>query len=221
MPTDFLPPRDADLALWTGNFAALIGAAPATYGLTTGQASTYVTTNAIWQAALATATDPTTRTQPSVAAKDAARANVSILSRQYGQIVQSTPTVTDEQIAALGLTVRSSSRTPSTPPTTFPLVAVISTMGGTLQLRLNDQNTPDRRARPFNVIGAQVWSYVGTVPPTTQSQYNLLGIATRQPSVFGLNSGDIGKTIWILARWMTRRAQVGPWSSSVSQIIAA
>src|SRR5882762_7926359 len=99
MAIDYLPTRDPALGLWTANFSTLITATPTASGLTALQASSYATLDAIWQSALAAATDPGTRTKATVAAKDAGKANVKAASRSLAIVVQSFPGITSDQIA--------------------------------------------------------------------------------------------------------------------------
>jgi hypothetical protein len=219
MANDYLPARDANLANWTANFHALTTASPTTYGLTSAQATGYATNDSIWQAALATATDPSTRTKPSVAAKDAAKANIILLSRQLANVVQSFPTITDTLLSNLGLTVRSTSRPPTPPPATYPLIAAISAQGGQLALRINDQNTPDLRARPFGATACEIWIYTGTTPPTSLAMYSFLGLATRMPAILAYDTSLATKPAYIIGRWTTRRGQVGPWSSVATIVL--
>ena len=38
MPRDYIPPRDADLLIWSSNFKTLIASGAVSYGLTAAQA---------------------------------------------------------------------------------------------------------------------------------------------------------------------------------------
>lgn len=220
MPVDYLPTREANLALWTANFATLTTATPTAYGLTPTQALQYATLNTVWQNALAAASDPSTRTAPVVAAKDVAKVNVKQYSRALAAVVQASPDVTPEQISDLGLTVRDTGRTPQPPPQTYPLVNILSTAAHGVIVALNDQNTPNARRRPDGVIGAQVFVSFGATPPTGVDQMTVLGIQTRYPQNWDVGVGNVGKTAWIIARWMNRKGQTGPISTAASTIVA-
>lgn len=220
MPTDFLPARDADLALWTANFNTLITATPTAFGLTSGQATTYATANTAWQTALATATNPPTRTKPTVATKNTAKANVVVLSRQYAALVQAYPAITDSQLETLGLTVRSTGRTPVPPPTTFPLVSVLSTMGQSLTLAVADEMTPNARKRPFGTIGCEVWIKIGATPPTALTDCTFFGLATRYPARFSVDAGAVGQKAYIWGRWVNRKSEPGPLSALATAVVS-
>ena len=57
----------------------------------------------------------------------------------------------------MGITVRDTSSTPAPAPTSRPLALVDGGARLTHQLRLVDESTPTRRARPAGVLGAEVW----------------------------------------------------------------
>jgi hypothetical protein len=59
--------------------------------------------------------------------------------------------------AELRITVRDTSPTPAFAPSSRPLALVESGQRLTHQLRLVDESTPTRRARPAGVLGAEVW----------------------------------------------------------------
>lgn len=220
MPTDFLPARDADLSLWTDNFNTLITATPTAFGLIAGQATTYATANTAWQAALTAATNPATRTKPTVAAKNTAKANIVVLSRQYAQIVQGYPAITDMQLETLGLTVRSTGRTPVPPPTTFPLVSFVSSMAQTLTLAIADELTPNARKRPFGTIGCEIYVKVGATPPVALADCQFLGLATRYPARFEVGGTAVGQRAYVWGRWVNRKSQPGPLSALSSAVVS-
>lgn len=220
MPRDYLPTREADLALWTANFATLTTATPTAYGLTAGNALDYATANSIWQAALQTANDPSTRTAPSIAAKDVAKVNVKAISRLQGNIVQAWPSITPEQLADLGLTVRDTGRTPTAPPNTFPLLNVLGTMSHMVTLAISDQNTPNARRRPANVIGAEVYAQIGGTSPTGLSGMQYMGLQTRFPQQWDAGLTAIGARMYMIARWINRKGEAGPISAVTSTVIA-
>lgn len=219
MPRDYLPSRDGDLALWTANFAALSSASPGTYGLDAGQAATYAALNTDWQVKLAVSNDPSTRTGPTIAAKDAARIQVKQYTRQLAAQVQAFPTITPQLLSDLGLTIRSTGRTPQPPPVTFPLVNFLATAQGLITLSIRDENTPNARRIPSGVLGAQVFVKIGGAAPTGLEECAFIGLASRYPGQFQLPNNARGSQIWIIARWQNRKGDVGPISSVAGDIL--
>jgi hypothetical protein len=220
MPTDYLPTREADLALWTANFANLATASPTLYGFTSAQATQYATLDTVWQNALAAASDPSTRTSSAVAAKDVAKVNVKAYSRQLAAVAQAYPSITPDLLSDLGLTVRDTGRTPTPPPNTYPLVDILSTASHACIIALNDQNTPNARRRPDGVIGAQLYVAFGASPPTGIDQMTYLGLQTRYPQSWDVGVANVGKMAWFIARWTNRKGQTGPISTAASTIVA-
>jgi len=109
MATNFVPTREADLLAWSRNFDNLITATPTAYGLTAAQATAYTTLHTNFANALQLATEPSTRTP--VAVRDKNIAKDALIDgpggiRELARIVQATPTVTDGQREALGISPR-------------------------------------------------------------------------------------------------------------------
>jgi hypothetical protein len=179
MATNFIPSRGADLVNWSANFNTLIGATPTAYGLTTAQATAYGTAHTAYANAYSTATDPSTRTKSTIITKDVTRASLVALARQLARIIQANPAVTPAQKADLGLTVREVEPSPRPAPATPPDIDVISMMGSTVKIRLHDATTASRRGKPEDVIGAAVFSFVGTAPPTDTGAWKFEGNTTK------------------------------------------
>jgi len=106
MSVAYIPPKDADLALWADNFADLITAAPATYGLVAGDALTIQTANDIFQADYLLAVNPGTRTSVTIAQKNSTKLAFVILARTYASQIRINPGVSNADKILLGLTDR-------------------------------------------------------------------------------------------------------------------
>jgi hypothetical protein len=221
MPTTYIPAKDADFNNWFSNFKTLIAASPTTYGLVAGDATAITAQWTAWSAAYTAATDPSTRTTPTVAAKTAARAAAEAVIRPYAVSISQNAGVTDEDKAAVGVTIRKTVPTPVPPPTTTPALVLVA--GGHLfhQLRYYDTSTPTTKAKPAGAIGIEIWRSVGTVAATDPSQATYIGTWTKSPNVSSFAPGDVGKVATYWARWSTRggaggQSQTGPWSPSLT-----
>src|SRR5689334_19287768 len=104
--TDFLPGREAQLVDWVSSFKALIVAQPQDYGLTVPLAAAYETLANSFIEAYRLANAPTTRSPSAIVRKRNTKLAIIANTRMLARIVHATPTVTDEQKRALGLTVR-------------------------------------------------------------------------------------------------------------------
>jgi hypothetical protein len=218
---DYVPARDVDLTGWATNYSALITAAPTSYGLVSGDATALAALVTAWNTAIAAATNPATRTEVTVAAKVTARANLVFKIRALANIVQATPTVTDAQKTNLGLTVRDSLSTPVPPPVTSPVISVSSTQSLQHTCRFADTATPLSRAKPVGVGAAEIYVKIGPGAPASIADCVYRGTATKVPFTITYDSGDAGKTAYIMARWINRKGEPGPQSAVASGTIAA
>lgn len=221
---DYIPTRDEDLSTFAQNFSALITATPAVFSLLPADATALAALVTEFTEALETALNPSTRTPVAVAAKDTARVVLVADIRSLAKRIQSAPNVTPAQKTSLGLTVQDHVRTPVPPPATKPVVNVVTNGGRRQTIRLVDETTPLKRARPVGVAGAEVYSYVQTsaeAPPADLEAWRFEGLATRSEFEIGYNSADVGKTAHIRALWYNAKGQSGPESDEVIVPIAA
>jgi hypothetical protein len=221
MPTDFIPPKDADLTTWSANFNTLITATPTAFGLVAGDATAYATLNTAWASAIAAAINPATRTPVTVAAKDTARAALVAKARELAVKVQATPAVTNAQKTSLGLTPRGSTPTPIPAPVTKPVPLVVQYLPLQHVLQIRDVTTPSSRAKPFGAISAQVWGKIGTTPPASINDCVFLGTYTKPFLTLTFAGADAGKTVYYISRWQTRKGLTGPTSDVASATITA
>jgi hypothetical protein len=217
--TPYIPNPDAQFQPWLDNFASVIGTSPTTYFLTAGDAAAIQTQADDFDAAYALATGGGTRGPATVAAKDAARTNALAVVRPYAVAIAGNPAISNDDKVAVGVTVRATTRTPTPPPTTAPILGLLNIIPNALNLKYADTATPSSKLKPAGAIGLQLFANFGTVPATDPSQCALALTATKTP--FQLDTtGQAGKVVTMFARWVTRGGpsglqQVGPWSSQL------
>lgn len=221
MAADYIPAKDADFDAWLTNFSALITATPTAYGLTAPDAVIIAAQKTAFAAALATATDPSTRTAPAVAAKDAARALAVATVRPYAINVKLNASVTNSQRSDLGLTINSFPPTPIPAPVTAPALVLVQATPLSHQLRFYDVTTPTSKAKPYGVIGLEVRRAIGTSPAVDPDSAAYLTTWGKSPNLSTFSSGDVGKVATYFGRWVTRsgpggRQQTGPWSTALA-----
>lgn len=225
MQNPYIPPKDADLATWLLNFATLIAAAPATYGLTSTDAAAITGVQTAYQSAYNLAIDPPTRTKPTVADKDAAKAAALAVVRPYAIQIRNNAGVTNEDKEDLGLNIPDYTPTPIPAPTSSPVLAFIAATPLQHTLRYTDSVSPTTRGKkPAGVLGVQVWRAVGVAAAVDPATCSLNQVATKNPMASNFDSGDRGKIATYFARYVTRSgplgvAQVGPWSDPVSAYV--
>lgn len=216
MTTPYIPSTDSAFADWSLNFHTLTTATPTAYGLTAPQAAAYATLDDDYQAAYIAATDPSTRTPVTVAAKDTAKFAAVALARELAQIVKADPDTTDEQLTELGITVNKFPATPVPTPTTFPLLDFLAATPGQHKLQYRDSDTPTTKAKPPGAMQMEVWVTIDTAVAPTPSASGYVKGVTKSPFTVDYEEADRGKIATIFGRWVTQTGKVGPWSDGVS-----
>jgi hypothetical protein len=218
---DFLPTADSDLLAFAQNFSTKITATPTAYGLIAGDATALAALVTTFSSALATALTPATRTAVTVASKDTARSVLVTELRSLAKRVQATPTVTAAQRTELGLPVHDAVPTPVPAPATTPLVNLMLVGSRTHTIRIVDETTPTKRARPAGAVGAEIFSFVGATPPADLEGWRYEGQATNSEFIVDYDAADVGKSATIVARWFNRKGQTGPVSNPITGTVAA
>jgi hypothetical protein len=157
-------------------------------------------------------------------AKDAARAALEKEVRPVTNFVQGYPKTTNADRAEMGITVRDTSPSPAPAPTSRPLAIVDVGARLTHQLRLVDESTPTRRARPKGVQRAEVFVALtapGQPAPANPGDYRYIGSVTRGETTLSFESDKGGMQAHYLSRWVSTSGATGPWSDTASATVAA
>ena len=216
----YIPAQDGLFSTWLANFEALLSAAPATYGLDATDATNVNGVNSIFQAAYTLAIDPYTRTSPTVADKDAARASAEATVRPLAVRVSANAGVTNEDKLAIGVTVRSTVPTPIPPPTEAPTIGIESAIP-LQQLLTSKVAGTVGKAKPFGSVSLEVYRSVGVVAATDPTQALFIGLYTKSPFRQNFIAEDQGKIVTYFCRYNTRsgpegESQTGPWSAPLN-----
>jgi len=219
----YIPSTDNGSNVWLTNFAVLLTATPATYGLLAGDAVLVTNAQVAYSDALTLSQDPNTRTPVTVAAKDAARASAEFVARPYAVNISLNPSVSNGDKVAIGVTVRSNIPTPIPAPVTAPTIALISAMPLVQQLQVRPTGASNK-AKPQGAVAIEIARSVGTVAATDPSQLRIVGQYGRTPLLQDFASEDQGKIVTYAARYKTRSgpggvAQNGPWSNLVTFVV--
>jgi hypothetical protein len=220
----FLPRKDQTLASFSANLSALVTVNFAAYGLLVGDATTLANLQSVFVAKLAIALTPNTRTPTSIMAKETAKAQLRADIQAIVKRLQANLSITAEQKTALGITVPDHVRTPAAPPTTRPVLALSAIESRGLRLRLTDEATPTRRAKPPGTEGAEIYSFAagpGVTPPGDLTGWSYQGLARKSDYQVSFDIADVGKTAWVRALWTSTRGGDGPVSEPITATIAA
>ncbi len=229
MPSTYIPSREGDLNNWLENFQARIVAAPASYGLSAGDATAIKNAYDAWHSAFLEAVGPTTRTRGKVLAKNEQKEQVLGIVRGYAATIRADAAVSDTLKLGLGLHVRTvgvdtrigggGSSIPA--PATAPAIALIGMSQGTHNLRATDRETSSRRAKPAGTVGLLLFRIVADGAVNDPEEARFLSFITRATYQSRFGPEDKGKTATYFARWTNAKGEVGPWSQATSMSIAA
>jgi hypothetical protein len=218
----YIPVRDVDLNNWLANFSTLISASPSTYGLLASDGVTIASEVAAWVLAYTPCTSPATKTATAVGIKNTAKVTVVSQIRVYAQVIAKNPGVTSGNKIALGLNPGTSFPSPITPPASNPVLVVQSAGHLSIILRYRDSAaSPSVKAKPYGVIGAQIFGGPSATPITVPVPSPLLTIATKSPVTITFPGGSGGMQGYFWARWAITTGGVSPWSPIINFTIPA
>jgi hypothetical protein len=208
----------SDHLLYTGaqNFAAKVAKNPQQYGLSSEQLSEFQAASTSYGTAYLAAIDPETRTKSKVAAKNAAKRSLKSIASDLAKVIDGTPSVTAEMKIDLGLNVRKHP-SPNPPPTVRPAITIVGVTGRTVTIKIRQTGESSRRGKPAGVLGASVYTFVGTNYPTDPMGWTFDGTTTKTTHkiVFADNVPN-GAQIWVCAAWFNRKTETGPVSIPVT-----
>jgi len=220
MSQDWFPQADADISPWLTNFINVALSQLVPTHLTAAELAPVQGALDAWNDSYSNLMTAQAQAQAARTAKDGKRDDILEVLRPFVKIIQAKPAVTDEMRAALGITVRSTSRTAAGAPTTRPVVTVDTSQSLRHTITFVDELTPTSRAKPDGVSGCEIWVKVGDAP-SGPSDLTYLALDTRSPYVAEYDDDDAGKIAHYRLRWLSTRGETGPWSQVVSGTITA
>ena len=220
----YMPRPDGNFAAWANHYYDAVKAFYDKQGLDPDLLTPLMKALETWNAQYPAHVAAQQRAEGARQAKDAARAALEKEVRPVTNFVQAWGGTTNADRAEMGITVRDTSPTPAPAPSSRPLAIV--DVGGRLthQLRLVDESTPTRRARPAGVLGAEVWVKLvdaDTPAPTDPAALTFLTMTTKPSFRAEFKAGEGGKTAVYMARWVNTRGEKGPWSEITTATVAA
>jgi hypothetical protein len=210
----YIPKSEAEQILWLTNAATWLTAHGATHGFTApeitafstavGDASTAVTNNVTAQAAA----------KASTAAKNTALGAAIALARDNAQRLQNDPTMTDEERAAAGLTVRDPTKTPTPPDDVMTIAPPLLLLDFSIRRQVTVHWGPNpsnerQNGRPSGTIGCQVQTARGGIP-AEESAWVALEIDTESPIIHTVNE-TAPTTYAYRARYVGKNLKMGPF----------
>lgn len=223
MADPYIPPKDADFDAWFLNFNTLIAANPTTYGLTAPDATAITAVYTPWSVAYPIAINPATRTAATVATKDATRATAEATVRPYAIRIRNNAAVSDALKIGVGVTIPNTPPTPIPAPVDVPVLSLLRAISLEQTLEFKTSGTIGK-AKPFGVIGVEIWRSVGVAFATDPVQTAYITTVTKSPFRQTYEAADQGKKVTFFGRFITRsgpggQIQRGPWSDALNLIV--
>ncbi len=216
MNQTFLPLADNAFRTFSENFAALVSLNYNAYGISQTVALDVVAKFDTYATALTAAQAPETRGPARTLAKNTAKAALVAVVRAVARAITHHLTVTDAQRQELGLTIRKKPA-PVPAPVARPTVQIKNVIGRTMTINVCDLASMNAIGKPAGVIGAKVFTFVGTNYPTDPTRWAYNGDATRTKHTIALpGSVANGAEVWICAAWYNRKGETGPMSLPIS-----
>ena len=196
-------------------------------GVSAGNISALSALQELWVTAFMLSENPATATSTSKQERDMHRASLETLLRSiYHDIPESALTVTDRD--TLNLPARDATPTPVSVPTVAPVVSVEKISHLQHILRFQNPETPESQAKPEGVATVEIYGHITEspvlppMPVPMPSNFNFHHIAGTGKFLYTVNfeAGDVGKTIYYIARYRNSRCEVGPYSVMTSAVVA-
>jgi hypothetical protein len=216
---DFIPRPDEQFDTFANTFVNYATAHAVALGIPAATATALTNGLSDWTDNFAAHQTAQTNAQAARATKDTSRDGLEGQIRPTAAMIQANPAVTDEQRAALGLPIRDTTRTRTPAPTTRPVGQVDTSQRLQHTISWRDESSPNSKAKPAGVRGAEIWLYIGPTPPADPSLAHFVALDTASPYLLVHDAADAGKIAHYLLRWVNSRSEPGPWSETVSATI--
>jgi len=220
----YIPTKDALFAIWLENFATLLTATPADYGLTAPEAAVVDGAAAPFALSYPISQDPGTRTPVTVQAKDNDRATAEAVVRPYAVRISRNPAVTDPNKVAIGVTVPSLVPTPIPAPVDAPELSVAALTPGLGKFYYKTVAAIGK-SKPFGAVGVEVFAMIGDTHTANPAEARFVAQYTKSPFRMTFSALDSGKKLTVFSRFVTRSgpagvSQPGPWSAPLQTVVA-
>jgi hypothetical protein len=221
---NYIPRPDGDFSAWANHAYPALDAWYATQGLSTDELTPLKDALDAWNQVYPAHVAAQAAAQAARAAKVAARLDVERTARGVIAFVQAFPTTTNADRATIGISPRVAQRGSLPAPASRPVVLADAGQRLTHTLRLVDDGSPTKRARPRGVERAEV--FVALTPPATPAPaeshaYRYVQSVSDGSMTLSFEASQGGMQAHYMARWVTRRGAIGAWSDTASATVAA
>jgi hypothetical protein len=175
--------------------------------------SRYNTTYAAWL-------NLETRTKAVELALDAAEKEVREAYRMVHGLFKGNPLVLDEDLVMMGMPRRHvGGGSPVPPPKTVPTLEIERPSTGVVVVHFHDKEA-ENKAKPYGVHGIEFLYGILDHPPVSLDELTRSAFDTRTPYKFTFGIEEVGKNLYIAARWENTRGEKGDWTDVYHTLIA-
>lgn len=208
--SDYIPPKDADLAAWALNLLKYGEDNAARLKLDQTELADLRAKAEDFDTKRKTALLPT-HSALDIAAKNTARTGLEAAIRDFvqGRITHNHG-VTDEDRIGMGLKPKDHSRTPSD-GTSRRVVATLSAALRQVTVHYHDEDSQSR-GKPAGIHGCELRRAFLDGPPASIEELTHSEFSTATPFIFNFDESQRGKHLYMSLRWETTRSNKGPWS---------
>jgi hypothetical protein len=217
---DYIPSNDAEFDIWQGNLIEVASANAESWGIPADTVTAAKAKQTTWVSAFAKASNKQNRTQADVIAKNEAEEDyVKTLRALVQQWLARNPKVSDADRVRMDIPVRKSTNTPVPPPESFPVGTVDFSVRLQHTISFFDQASAHSNAKPEGVSGCEVYLKVDGDAPKSVDEMNFQGTCSASPFVLKFDAAKAGKTAYYWLRWVNRKGEAGPWSTTISAMV--
>lgn len=216
---DYIPARDADFDGWLSNLTNYVSVKAASWThIQAEKVAELKKLEAEWQIAFNKTLGPHTSVETE--GKNEKRAAAEGFIRPFvAQFLKFDP-VTNEDRVAMGLHNRAETHTPIGKPSTRALITDLKALGGfQVEIRFQDEGTPDSQARPYGMNGCLLNYFVRQERVTDYALLTQSKLMTHNPFTLELPPDTSGKFLSCAIRWQSERGEIGPWSDIMHIVI--
>jgi len=218
---DYIPQNDAEFDLWQTSLLEIAEANQAEWNIPPDDFALLKAKQSVWAAAFAKANNKQNRTSADVQGKNDARESYTKDLRGFiAQWLANNAKVSNSDRGRMGLTVKSGTRTPVPAPLTLPVGTIDFSIRRQHTISYSDEATPRSKAKPAGVHGCEIWMKIDGNAPVDASEMSYVATDTSSPYTVTFEGKHAGKIVYYWLRWVNTRGEHGPWSSTISAIVA-
>lgn len=218
--SDYIPKTDAEFNVWQFNIIDIVSENATAWGIPAEEITSLKAAQARWAAAYEKANNKQNRTAADVTTKKEVGGDfIKEIRNTVQQWLARNPKVTDADRVRMDITVRSNSHTPVPAPESFPVGSVDFSLRLQHTISFFDQASAHSNAKPEGVAGCEIYLKVDGEAPKSVEEMIFQGTCSASPFVVKFDASKAGKIAWYWLRWVNRKGETGPWSTTVSAMI--